>query len=76
MTSYMSDPFEGGVNPRTSYGQKIYTLVTADRKKDDLLSISQENVSEIMSDFCHNANDLGWGYLVHDIKAEDNITTL
>ena len=76
MTTYLSDPFEGDINPGTTAGQKLYTLATADRKKEELLSISQENVSTIMSAFRHDSNSFGWGCLINDIKADDNVTKL
>ena len=76
MTIYLSDPFEGDINPGTSTGQKLYTLATADRKKEELVSISQENVSNIMSAFRHDSNSFGWRFLINNIKADDNVTKL
>ena len=59
-TTYPSDPFEGEINPGSTSGQKLYTLATADRKKEELLLVAQENVSEIMSEFRHDSNSFGW----------------
>ena len=74
--TYLSDPFEGDINPGSATGQKLYTLATADRKKDELLSVSQDNVSVIMSAFRHDANSFGWGTLINNITAKDNVTKL
>ena len=71
MTTFLSDPFEGDINPGTVSGQKLYTLATADRRKEDLLSIAQENVSNIMSVFRHDSNSFGWGMLVNNIITGD-----
>ena len=46
-------------------------LATADRKKEELLSIAQENVSDIMSALHRDSNSFGWGMLVNNIPAED-----
>ena len=75
-TTYLSDPFEGGINPGTAYGQTLYTLGTADRKKEELLSVTQDNVSAIMSAFRHDANSYGWGSLINNIIATDNTSKL
>ena len=40
MTSFLSDLFEGDINPGTIYIQKLYTLVIADHKKEELVSIA------------------------------------
>ena len=75
-TTYLSDPFEGDINPGSASGQKLYTLGTADRKKDELLLVAQENVSAIMSAFRHDANSFGWGSLINNIIAKDNSSKL
>ena len=67
MTTVIINPFEGGINPGTESGQKLYTLATADRKKEDILLISQEIISDIMPTFRHNSNSFGWGKLVNNI---------
>ena len=73
-TTYLSDPFEGDINPDSVSGQKLYTLGTAYRKKDELLSVAQENVSVIMSAFRHDANSSGRGPLINNILAKDNLS--
>jgi len=65
MTSFLSDPFEGDINPGYVSGQKFYTLAAADRRKEEFLSIAQENESDIMSAFCHDSNSFGWGIQQH-----------
>ena len=75
-TTYLSDPFEGDINPGSTSGQKLYTLGTADRKKDELLLVAQENVSAIMLAFRHDANSFGWGSLINNIIAKDNTSKL
>ena len=73
-TTYLSDPFEGDINPGSVSGQKLYTLGTADRKKDEILSVAQENVSAIMSAFRHDANSFGRGPLIDNILAKYNLS--
>ena len=71
MTIFLIDPFEGDINPGTFSGQKLYTLATAELKKEEIIFIAQENVSDIMSAFCYDANSFGWGMLVNNITADD-----
>ena len=59
MIIYLSDPFEGNINPGALAGQKLYTLTTTDQIKEELLLIVQEHVSDIMSVFCHDSNSFG-----------------
>ena len=70
-TIILNDPFEGDINPGSVSGQKLYTLATADFKKEDLLFIAQENVSNIISNFHHDSNSSEWGILVNNINNED-----
>ena len=71
-TIYLINPFKGDINTGTSAGQKIYTLATADRKKEELLLIAQEYVSYIMSVFCHDSKSFGWEALVKNILDKNN----
>ena len=61
--SYVSDPFEGDIHPGTLSDLKLYILDTVNWKKEDSLSITQENVSNIIASFCHNLNSFSWGML-------------
>ena len=60
-TVYLSNPFEGDINNGLTSGQKFYTLATADRKKEELLSVAQENVTSIMSAFHHDIKQFWMG---------------
>ena len=75
-TTYLSDPFEGDINPKTSSGQRLHTLAAADQKKEELLSINKENLANIMSAFRHDASSFGWGCLINDIKTNNNVIKL
>ena len=75
MTTFISDPFEGDINRGTALGQKLYTLATTDLKKEDLLLVTQENFSDIMSAFRHDSNSFGWGKLINNI-IDDSVTNL
>ena len=66
-TVHLIDPFEGGINTGDSLGLKLYTIAIADRKKEDILTISQENVTNNMSTFRHDSKSFGWGILNNNI---------
>ena len=62
--SFLSDPFEGDINPGTADGAKLFATATKDRAKEDLLMISQSKVTDIMSSFRHDSNMFCWGKLI------------
>ena len=66
-TVYLSDPFEGGINTGDASGLKFYIIPTADRKKEELITISQENVTKTMSTFRHNSNSFDWRIVTNNI---------
>ena len=57
MTTFLSDPFDGDINPGSTNVQKLYTLATAEQKKDTLLYSAQEHATDIMASFCHDLNN-------------------
>ena len=63
MATYISDPFEGNINPGESNGQKLFTLATAERSKDSKIVISQENVASVMNLLRQDSNSFGWSIL-------------
>ena len=65
---FLSDPFEGDINPGTADGAKLFATATKDRTKEDLLMISQSKVADIMSSFRHDSNMFCWGKLINMIK--------
>ena len=50
--SFLSDPFEGGINLGTADGTKLFASAT----KENLLTIAQSKVTYIMSTFWHDSN--------------------
>ena len=66
-TVYLSNPFERYIIPGDVSGLKLYIFPTADRQKEDLLTILQENVTNIMSVFRYDLNSFGWGMLTKNI---------
>ena len=68
MTTFISDPFEGDINPGDTSGLKLFTLATSERSKDDKLAITQDNVKDVMASFRQDSNSFGWGILVNQIK--------
>ena len=65
--SFLSNPFEGGINTGTTEGAKLFASATKDRVKDDLLTISQSKVTNIIATFRHDSNIFCWGKLVNII---------
>ena len=55
-TPFLSDPFEGDINPGTADGAKLFASATKDRVKDDILTVSQSKVTDIMATFRHDSN--------------------
>ena len=68
MATYCSDLFEGEINPGTTTDQKLYTLTISNRNKDDLLTIDQENVADILSVFRHDSNSFRWDKLINNVQ--------
>ena len=54
--SFLSDPFEGDINPGTADGAKLFASATKDRTKENLLTIVQSKVTDIMTTFRHDSN--------------------
>ena len=65
---FVSDPFEGNINPGDQSGLKLYTLATAARSDDSKLVISQENVKLVLNAFRQDSNSFGWGLLINQIS--------
>ena len=63
MTTFISDPFEGDINPGETNGQKLFTLATAERSKDSKIVISQENAATVMNLLRQDSNSFGWSIL-------------
>ena len=70
-TTFISDPFEGKINPGDANGQKLFTLATAERSKDSKITISQDQAVNVMNLFRQDSNSFGWGILTGCIEAED-----
>ena len=72
MTSFLSNPFEGDINPGTvSEQNSTLSSRLLIEKRGELLSIAQENVSEIMSAFRHDSNIFECGIRVNTITTDD-----
>ena len=54
MTTFISDLFEGDINPGDPSGLKLFTLATTERGKDDMLAITQDKVKDVMAAFCRD----------------------
>ena len=67
---FLSNPFKGDVNPRTVDGAKLLASATKDRTKENLLTIAQSKVADIMATFRHDSNMFCWGKLINMI--DDN----
>ena len=74
MTTFISDPFEGEINPGDSSGLKLFTLTMAERSKDDKLIISQDKVKDVMAAFRQDSNSFGWGILVNQIMDASGVS--
>ena len=68
MTTFLSDPFEGDINPGETNGQKLFTLATSKRNKDTKIMISQEAADNVMNLFRQDSNSFGWGILTGCIE--------
>ena len=68
IATYCSDLFEGDINPGTTTGQKLYPLAISNRNKDDILTIDQENVADILYVFRHDPNSFRWDKLVNNVQ--------
>ena len=71
MAIFLSDPFEGKINPGESNGQKLFTLATAERSKESKITISQDQAVNVMNLFRQDSNSFGWGILTGCIETED-----
>jgi len=65
--SFLIDPFKWGINTGITEGAKLFPSATKDRAKDDLLTISQSKVADIMATFRHDSNMFFWSKLVNMI---------
>ena len=52
MTIFISDLFEGETNPGETFNLKLFTISTAERRKDDKLTIAHNKVKDVMVTFC------------------------
>ena len=68
MPTFVSNPFEGNINPGEANGQKLFTMATAERSKDCKITISQESASNVMNIFRQDSNSFGWSILTGCIK--------
>ena len=68
MKLFLSDLFECNINPGVLVYLKLQTFDTANQKKKELLSITQENILNIVSNFHHDSNSFGWGKLTNNIN--------
>ena len=53
---FLSDIFEGDINPGTAEGTKLFASATKDRTKKNLLTIERSKVIDIMATFWHDSN--------------------
>ena len=65
---FISNPFEGEVNPGTLLGVKRHSIPTADHKNDELLTMSQEEAAYTMSVFCQDSDSFGQVVLANNVK--------
>ena len=65
--TFLSDPFEGNITPRTTDGAQLFASATKDRVKDNLLMISQSKVTDIMATFRYDSNMFCCGKLLNTI---------
>ena len=68
VTTYISNPSEGNINPEESNWLKLFTLATAERSKESKITISQDKGSSVMSVFRQDSNSFGWGILTNRIE--------
>ena len=70
---FITDPFQGDINPGTEAGAKLFNKATGVRDLDDKMDISQDNVTDIISNFSADASAFYWGNLVTAVPtAADN----
>lgn len=54
--SFLSDPFEEDYNPGTADGTKLFVSAIKDWTEENLLTIAQSKVNDIMATFRHDSN--------------------
>ena len=67
---FLSDSFEGDINPGMVDGAKLFASATKNRTKENLLTITQSKITDIMATFRHDSNMFCWGKLINMI--DDN----
>ena len=68
LTTYISDPFGGNINPGKFNWLKLFTHATAERGKESKITISQDTVSTLISLFRQDSNSFGWVILTNHIE--------
>jgi hypothetical protein len=66
MTTYITNPFTGNINPGEEKGQKLYLKATAELK--ERLLVSQANAKDITTHFETDARNFAWGPVTNMIK--------
>ena len=70
MPTFMSDPFEGNINPGDANSQELFTLATAEQSKESKITVSQDQDVNVMNLFCQDSNSFGQGILTGCIETE------
>ena len=68
MAAFLTNPFDGDINPGTPDGLKLYNKAIA--APEDKLSIQQKNANDIQAHFESDASDFGWGTLIGRVKID------
>ena len=67
VTSYVTDPYYGNINPGTKEGQALFIAATKDFPAEKQLKITQSNARFIVDQFKQLSQSFGWGVLINVI---------
>ena len=73
-TLFLTDPYEGDINPSEQNGFKLFLKATKERESADRIDVTQGNATEFLSKMSLDSSDFGWGALVHRIDIDDSGT--
>ena len=70
--TFITDPFQGNINPGTDAGAKLFNKATTDRDSADKMDCSQDNVTDIVDNFTSDSIKFCWGKSVNAVPILDN----
>ena len=64
---FVTDPFQGDINPGTSEGSKLFRSATTELEKENKIEITLTNAHLFLNQFKKDADAYGWVELFHGI---------